>query len=297
MTGIKKSKYNHPTGFDVFLYIFMALLALITAFPFYYMVIVSFSNYTALHSQALYIWPTVFDTSSYRLVFTNNSFWSSVNTTLFITIIGTVLGVLFSVAAAYPLSKKEIPGNKLMFNIMIFTMFFSGGMIPGYLVVQQLGLGDSVWSMILPCLLGPFNIILIKNYMEDLPASIEESAKIDGANDMTILFKIVLPMSTPIIATIALFFAVSYWNSYYLGMLHIISKTKYPLQLLLREILLDTTTSMTGMGAALAAENKKVYSQALQMATVTIATIPILVVYPFVQKYFTKGIMLGGVKG
>ena len=293
----KKRKLNPVTGFDVFLYIFMGFLALITAFPFYYMVIVSFSNYAALHSQSLYLWPAVWDISSYRLVFGNNAFWSSVGTTLFITVAGTFLGVIFSVAAAYPLSKKYVPGSKFLFNLMIFTMFFGGGMIPSYLVVQQLGLGDSIWSMILPCLLGPFNVILIKNFIEELPASIEESAKIDGANDMTILFRIVLPMSTPIIATIALFFAVGYWNSYYLGMMHIISKQKYPLQLVLRGILLDTTSSMTGMGAAVAAENKKIYSQALQMATVTVATVPILVVYPFIQKYFTKGIMLGGVKG
>ena len=290
-------KLNHYTGFDVFLVVLMGLLALITAFPFYYMVIVSFGTYESIHSQTLYLWPSVFDTAAYKIVFENKLFWSSVRTTVFVTVVGTFLGVICSVAAAYPLSKKDLPGGKFFFNMMLFTMFFSGGLIPGDLVVQQVGLGDSIWCMILPVLVGQFNIILIKNYVEDLPASIEESARIDGANDMVILFKIILPMSTPIIATVALFIAVDRWNEYWFAMLHIIDKAKQPLQLLLRNVLMDTTHAMTGAAAAIASQERKVYDQSLQMAIVTIATVPILLVYPFVQKYFTKGIMLGGVKG
>ena len=290
-------KLNHYTGFDVFLVILMGLLALITAFPFYYMVIVSFGTYESIHSQTLYLWPSVFDTAAYKIVFENKLFWSSVRTTVFVTVVGTFLGVICSVAAAYPLSKKDLPGGKFFFNMMLFTMFFSGGLIPGYLVVQQVGLGDSIWCMILPVLVGQFNIILIKNYVEDLPASIEESARIDGANDMVILFKIILPMSTPIIATVALFIAVDRWNEYWFAMLHIIDKAKQPLQLLLRNVLMDTTHAMTGAAAANASKERKVYDQSLQIAIVTSATVPILLVYPFVQKYFTKGIMLGGVKG
>lgn len=293
----KTKKLNHYTGFDVFLVILMGLLALITAFPFYYMVIVSFGTYESIHSQTLYLWPSVFDTAAYKIVFDNKLFWSSVQTTVFVTVVGTFLGVICSVAAAYPLSKKDLPGGKFFFNMMLFTMFFSGGLIPGYLVVQQVGLGDSVWCMILPVLVGQFNVILIKNYVEDLPASIEESARIDGANDMVILFKIILPMSTPIIATVALIIAVDRWNEYWFAMLHIIDKSKQPLQLLLRNVLMDTTHAMTGAAAAIASQERKVYDQSLQMAIVTIATVPILLVYPFVQKYFTKGIMLGGVKG
>lgn len=293
----KKKKLNHYTGFDYFLIVFMGLLALITAFPFYYMLIVSFGTYEDIHAQSIYLWPTVFDTSAYELVIGNAQFWSSVRNTLFVTVVGTALSVVIMVAAAYPLTKKTLFGGKFFFNMLIFTMFFGGGMIPGYLVVEQLGLGNSIWCMIFPCLIGPFNIILIKNYIEDLPLAIEESAKIDGANDMVILFKIILPMSTPIIATVALFVAVGNWNSYWMAMLHINKPNLYPLQLLLRNMLLNTTNSMTGVKAAIIAQEKSVYDLSLQMATVTVATVPILVVYPFVQKYFTKGIMLGGVKG
>lgn len=297
MAKIKESKLNRTTGFDVFLYIFMGLLALLTFFPFYYMVIISFANYSALHSQAVYILPTVFDTSSYDMMFNNKAFGSSFFVTVFVTIVDTILGVIVSVAAAYPLSKSDLPGRKLLFNIMIFTMFFSGGMIPGYLVIEELGMHDSIWCMVWPCLVSQFNVILIKNYFEDLPASIEESAKIDGANDLTILFRIILPMSTPIIATIALFVAVGTWNSYWQAMLHIMDNYKFPLQLTLRNMLMSSVNSLPGAAQQFASQNKKIYSLSFQMASVTVATIPILLVYPFVQKYFTKGIMLGGVKG
>jgi len=297
MAKMKSSKLNHATGFDVFLYIFMGLLAVLTFFPFYYMVIISFANYAALHAQSVYILPTVFDTSSYDMMFSNAAFGSSFMVTVFVTLVDTVLSVIISVAAAYPLSKPGLPGRGLMFNIMLFTMFFSGGMIPGYLIIEQLGMHDSIWCMVWPCLVSQFNVILIKNYFEDLPASIEESAKIDGANDLTILFRIVLPMSTPIIATIALFVAVGTWNSYWQAMLHIMDNFKFPLQLTLRNMLMSSVNSLPGAAQQFASQNKKIYSLSFQMASVTIATVPILMVYPFVQKYFTKGIMLGGVKG
>lgn len=293
----KHSEYNKVTLFDVFLYIFMGILALITFFPFYYMLIVSFANYDAVHSQALYWYPTVVDTSWYDLIFHNKNLWSSIGTTVYVTIVTTVLGVIISVAAAYPLSKEYVPGRKFMFNFLIFTMFFGGGIIPFYLTCVQFGLQNNTWVMILPSLVGPFNIILIKNFFDDLPVSIEESAKVDGANDLVILFRIVLPMSTPIFATIALFIAVGKWNDYYTAMLLIRDKFQYPLQLLLREMLLDTTKNMSGMAAQIASQEKTTYELGLKMATVAVATIPIFCVYPFVQKYFTKGILLGGVKG
>lgn len=297
MAKTKANKLNHATGFDVFLYIFMGLLALICFFPFYYMIIISFADYTALHAQTVYIVPTVFDTASYEMMFSNKAFGSSFMVTIFVTVVDTILGVIISVGAAYPLSKADLPGRKLMFNIMLFTMFFSGGMIPGYLVVENLGMHDSIWCMVWPCLVSQFNVILIKNYFEDLPASIEESAKIDGANDMTILFRIVLPMSTPIIATIALFVAVGTWNSYWQAMLHIMDNFKLPLQMTLRNMLMSSVNTLPGAAQQFATQNKQIYTLSFQMASVTIATIPILLVYPFVQKYFTKGIMLGGVKG
>ena len=176
-------------------------------------------------------------------------------------------------------------------------MFFGGGLIPSYLIVKDLGLIDSIWSMIWPSLTGTFNIILLKNFFEELPPSLEESAKIDGANEIVILFKIVIPMSMPVIATISLFLAVGHWNEYFSGILYIVDQNKYPLQLVLRGVLLDAATNLSGAAAQIASQDKPFYAITLQMAIAAIATIPIVVVYPFIQKYFTAGIMLGAVKG
>ncbi len=291
------SKLNTIRPFDIVLYVIMTLLAIIMAFPFYYMLIVSVGTYDSINAARMYLYPTVLDWSSYKLIFTTSTFLSSVFVTLFITIVGTAIGIVVSVAGAYPMSKKDLPGNKLMFYMIIITMFFGGGMIPTYLVVQKVGLIDSIWSMIWPCLTSAFNIILLKNFFEELPPALEESAKIDGANDMVILFKIVIPMSMPVIATICLFLAVGHWNEYFNGMLYLVDQSKYPLQLVLRGVLLDAATNLSGAAAQIATSENQFYAITLQMAIAAVATIPIVVVYPFVQKYFTAGIMLGAVKG
>ena len=184
----EKSKLNQVRVFDVVLYIIMGLLAFIMAFPFYYMLIVSVGTYESINSGIMYLYPTVIDWSSYKLIFTTSTFLSSIGVTLFITIVGTAIGIAVSVAGAYPLAKKDIPGKKLLFAVVIIPMFFGGGLIPTYLIVKDIGLINSIWSMIWPALTGSFNIILLKNFFEELPPSLEESAKIDGANDISIIF-------------------------------------------------------------------------------------------------------------
>ena len=284
-------------AFDVVLYLICAVLLILILYPLWFIVIASFSDPSAVAGGHVWFVPVGFTLDGYEELLNQPNVWVGYRNTILYTVVGTLVGLAVNIPAAYALSRRDLWGRKALMGLFVFTMFFSGGLIPGYLVVQQVGLGDSIWCMILPVLVGQFNIILIKNYVEDLPASIEESARIDGANDMVILFKIILPMSTPIIATVALFIAVDRWNEYWFAMLHIIDKAKQPLQLLLRNVLMDTTHAMTGAAAAIASQERKVYDQSLQMAIVTIATVPILLVYPFVQKYFTKGIMLGGVKG
>jgi putative aldouronate transport system permease protein len=294
----KRARYNKIKVFDVLLYIFMIIWAFITAFPFYNMIITSFANYEAVQSQAIYLWPSTIDLTAYKMVFEAKNFISAMGVSLFITVVGTALGIVISIAGAYPMSKKNVPGNRIMFYIVIITMFFSGGMIPTYLIVAQtLNLKDNIWALILPSLTGAFNVILLKNFFEELPAELEESAKIDGANDFVILFKIVIPMSTPVIATICLFLAVGKWNEYMNAILYIMDEYKKPLQLVLRNVLNNASNTLSGVAQAKASQEKPFYNLSLQMAIVTIATIPILLVYPFVQKYFTAGIMLGAVKG
>lgn len=284
-------------GFDVVNYFLMAILALIAIFPLYYVVLISFADYASVRKQLIYILPTTINFESYKLVFKGEMFLNSFFVSIFITVTGTLLSMVVSTAAAYALSKKFVPGSRIMFNIILIPMFFTGGLIPYYLMIKNIGFIDKIWVLIIPGAINSFYLILLKNFFEDLPASLEESAKIDGANDLYILYKIVLPTSAPVIATISLFYAVDKWNDYYTALLYISNRKLYPLQLVLREAILDFSQIMASpIGAEIARNNRATYTQALQMAIITITTIPILCVYPFLQKHFTKGILFGAVK-
>ena len=289
-----KKKKN---GFDIFNFLLMTILTLITIFPFYYVLLISVANYADVQKQLVYIFPTSINFSAYKLVFSEKMFLNAFFVSTFITVVGTTLSIIFSTAAAYTLSKKAVPGQKGMFTFILIPMFFSGGLIPYYLTIKNVGLIDTIWVLIIPGLISSFYLILLKNFFEDLPASIEESAKIDGANDLYVLYKIVLPTSAPVIATISLFYAVDKWNEYFAALLFISNRNLYPLQLVLREVILDFTQIMaSAMGAQIARSHSAPYTQALQMAIITVSTIPIFCVYPFLQKHFTKGIMFGAVK-
>jgi putative aldouronate transport system permease protein len=288
---------RRATGFDRFNILFMAILSLITLFPLYYVVLISFADYAAVQKQLIYILPTSFNLDAYRLIFGEKLFLNSFLVSVFVTITGTLLSMLCSVAAAYTLSKPTVPGHKLMFGFILVPMFFSGGLIPYYLTIRNLGLIDRIWVLIIPGAVSSFYLILLRNFFQELPASLEESAKIDGANDLFILWRIVVPTSAPVIATISLFYAVDKWNDYYTALLFISTRMLLPLQLVLREAILDVQQIMaTSIGASIARNNRPTYTQALQMAIITVSTIPIFCVYPFLQKHFTKGIMLGAIK-
>lgn len=283
--------------FDVVNYIFMVVFGFVALFPIYYVILISFADYTAVKSQLIYIIPTTIDLEAYRLAMKGDMFVNSFFVSVFVTIAGTVYSMLVSTAAAYALSKQKLVLSRFMFYVIIVPMFFGGGLIPYYLLIKDLHLIDSIWVMILPAGAAPFYLILLRNFFQELPASIEESAKIDGANDLFILYKIILPMSAPAIATISLFYAVDKWNDYYTALLFISDKKLFPLQLVLREAILDFGQIMASpIGAEIAAKNSAQYSEALKMAIITIATVPIVCVYPFLQKHFTKGIMFGAVK-
>jgi len=248
-------------------------------------------------SRIIYILPTSISFESYKLILQEKLVHSAFFVSVFITVVGTLVSMSLSTAAAYTLSKKDMPGNKILFTMILIPMFFSGGLIPYYLTVQKVGLINKIWVMIIPHAINTFYLILLKNFFRELPPSIEESAKIDGANDIYILYKIVLPMSAPVIATVSLFYSVDKWNEYYTALLFISNRKLYPLQLVLREIIMNFTQLMaSSIGAAIVDSQKTIYSQSLQMAVIVVATVPILLVYPFLQKHFTKGIMLGAVK-
>jgi putative aldouronate transport system permease protein len=286
------------TFFDVFNSAFMVLMGLVTIFPFYYVLIISLSDYASVQRQLIYIFPTNINLESYAVVFKDGNITRAFFVSVFVTVVGTAYSMVITALAAYTLSKKNIPFNKLIFAIVIIPMFFSGGLIPYYLTIKAVGLMGNLLVLIIPSAITTFYLILMKNSFDDVPPSIEESAKIDGANDFTVFFKIVLPTSGPVIATIALFYAVDKWNAYYEAMLFLSRNRKLlPLQAVLRDVIQNFNMFIAGgIGAAIAQQNQVVYQRSLQMAVIVVATIPILCVYPFLQKHFTKGIMLGAVK-
>ena len=300
MPGTKRRGllYNRKNGFDIFNYIFMAVFALITIFPIYYVLIVSFATQSDIQKHLIYILPYSIDFRAYALVFKEKTFYNAFLISVIITSAGTFLSMLTSTAAAFVLSKKHVPGGKIMFAIILIPLFFSGGLIPFYMTMRTLHLVNNILVLVLPALMNTFYLILLKNFFEDIPASIEESAKIDGANDLHVLYKIVLPMSAPVIATISLFYAVEKWNDYFTALMFISSKNLKPLQLVLREVLLDFQQIMgSSIGQAIASNSgKAVYTKSLQMAIIVVSTVPIFIIYPFLQKHFTKGLNMGAVK-
>ncbi len=275
-----------------FIVISFSLLCLI---PFWYVLVYSLEPYSLYLKQPEIPWPTEISWTSYHLVLKYGLIWSGYRNTAFLVFVGTPLTMGLMVMTAYPLTKKELKGRNLILTLWVITMYFSGGMIPSYILVcRTLGLKNSLWSLILPGLCGCYNLILMKNYMNGLPGSIEEAALIDGANDVQVLCRIVLPLCMPILATLGLFTIVGYWNSYFNSILYIYKPDKYPLQRVLREFIATDMIDEVNQGVTDVTEQANNFTA--KMAIIMIATLPIMCVYPFLQKYFMSGLVLGGVK-
>ena len=282
--------------FDVCNVIFFILLCFIMLYPLYYIAIVSISDGQAVLTGNISFLPVNVTFSSYQLVFQEQDIFISYRNTIFYTVAGTLINLAMTVLCAYPLAQPNLPGKKFVMKFVVFTMFFSGGMIPLYLVIKQLNILNTVWSMLLPSAISTFNMIVMRTFFMGLPHSLWESANLDGANEFQILWKIILPLSKPIIATMVLFYAVGHWNAYFDAMLYLSKKQLYPLQIILRNLVIsgqiDSATTASGGGGDFLAIDTTV-----KYATVMVATVPILLVYPFVQKYFVKGVMVGSLKG
>lgn len=282
--------------FDVILYLVFGLIALITIYPFYNVLIVSLANTLASATYSPYLYPHVFDLTGYKTIMSDTYFYRSLGTTLFVTIVGTTLNMVFSVTAAYVLSRKRLIGRKFFLSAILFTMLFSGGLIPTYLVVSGLGLDNSIWSMIFPSMISTYYLIIMKNYFVSLPGSLEEAARIDGANEFVVMTRIFIPISKPFMATFLLFYAVERWNEWWNAYLYISDKNIKPLQIYLRDVLVNFNSQLATQAQSMMSSHNKVFVQSIQMATIIITMLPILCVYPFVQKYFVKGVLVGSVK-
>ncbi|KUP32001.1 carbohydrate ABC transporter permease [Bacillus halotolerans] len=288
--------HNTKAGrvFDVCNILFLGGVGAITILPFLYIIAGSFATEAELAQRSFFIFPKTFTLDAYRYVFSTPTFIRSMGVSIFITVAGTAVQLFFTFTMAYPLAKRHVKGRNLLLNLVIFSMLFSGGMIPTYLVVKSLGLLDSYWALILPMAINPFNLIIIKNFFQQLPRELEESAKIDGCSEIGVFWRIALPLSKPVIATFALFYAVGIWNDFFHALLYINDSAKWPLQMVLRQVtILSDLTATNGETM----QNTIPPEQGIKLAVIVIATIPILAVYPFLQKHFAKGMLIGSVKG
>ena len=282
-------------SFDVVNTVLLLLIVVVTIYPFLYVLFASFSDPARFASHTgLLLRPLGFETQSYKAVFENQNIFTGYKNTLFYVVVGTAVSMLITTLSAYVLSRKGYRLKRPLTFMAVFTMFFSGGLIPFYLQVNSLGLADTRWALIFPAAMSTYNMIVMRTAFSNVPESLEESARIDGAQDFTILFRIVLPLSLPTVAIMILFYGVSKWNAWFYAMVFLRGRSLYPLQLILREILILSSTSdmVTDMYV-----NKDLFSETIKYATIIVATVPILCVYPFIQKYFVKGIMIGAVKG
>lgn len=294
---VRKERFSKVSAFDVILLVVLGAMALITLYPFYQVLIISVSNTVAYAQHPMYILPYAFDLTGYQTIFNDPSFYSALGVTIFVTVVGTTVNMVLSVSGAYVLSRKTLVGRNFFLGLILFTMLFNGGVIPTYLVVMDLGLVNNIWVMILPAAISTYYLIIMKNYFVSLPPSLLEAAKLDGANELTILVRIIIPISMPFMATFFLFYAVERWNEWYQAYLYINQTAIEPLQIYLRNVLISMSNNLSSIARQMMqTHTQKVSSQAIQMATIVVTTVPILCVYPFVQKHFVKGVMIGGIK-
>ncbi|MCI9625440.1 MAG: carbohydrate ABC transporter permease [Clostridia bacterium] len=282
--------------FEIVNIIILTLLGLIALYPLWHVLMASISSGDGLarHTGAMFV-PAGFSLKAYRLVLETPMVLKGYGNTLYVLVFGLAMSMTMTILGAFALSRKGLYGRKVILLFIIFTMYFSGGMIPFYFTVKNVGLADTRWALIVPTCVNTFNFIIMRTGFEAIPVSLEESAKIDGANDFVVLWKIILPLAKPIIAVIVLYYAVGIWNSWFNAMLFLRNRELYPLQLVLREILIQNDTAAMTMGGGDA--DTGMLNEVLKYATICVATIPILVIYPFLQKYFAKGVMVGAVKG
>ncbi len=306
LNGKKVNIHAGPVGvyrttgsiiFDALNYLIVGLVALTTVLPIIYIIFNSFATEFELETRPMFIIPQIWSVDAYKYIFASNKIIRSFGNSIFITVCGTAINLFCTVTLAYPLSKKFIRGRNFFLNMVIFSMFFSGGMIPGYIVVSSwLGMRGTYWAILLPGAISAYNMMIVKNFFQGIPAELEESASLDGCNDLMTLVRIVLPLSAPVLATFGLFYAVGHWNSYFSAMIYLTDDKMYPLQLILRNIIV-TAEAAAGDMSLMDPNFVEPPKQSIKMAVIVVATVPIMCVYPFLQKYFVKGVMVGALKG
>jgi len=290
-------KLNSDTTGDWFLRAIMILIIFVALYPIWYTVVISFNDSSDAMRGGIYWWPRKFSFESYKTVFQDKTIMQAFLVTVCRTVLGTLSSVFFTAMVGFAFSKTQIMGHKIYMILGTITMFFGGGLIPYFILIKNIGLYDNFLVYIIPSLFNFYNMIIFMTYFRDMPAGLEESAKLDGANDFLIFVRIILPLSTPVVATIALFNGVGHWNDYFTGVMYINKSVLQPIQTYLYRVVASASASksVVSMPAGIAAQ--QVSSTSVRLATMVVTTFPIVCVYPFLQKYFVKGFMVGSIKG
>lgn len=301
LTGIRETRQD-----KIFLtlnYIYVTIAFLLVAYPLVYMISASISNPKEVASGAMWLFPKDITFEGYERVLQDQRIWSGYANTILYTVVGTAVNLAFTIPAAYALSRRDLVGRGFFMGVFMFTMFFGGGLVPSYLLIKELGMINSMWALILPSAASVWNIIVSRTFFQGtIPSELQEAAQIDGCSNFKLFFKIVLPLSMPIIAVMALFYGVGHWNSYFSAMIYLNDSAKYPLQLVLRQILVLQEMSAQGSGmmdgsSASALNNKAEVAALVRYAVIIVSTLPVIIIYPFLQRYFVQGVMIGSVKG
>lgn len=291
-------KSGSDLAFDIFNYILLSVVLLVVLYPLYFILIASVSDPDAINTGRVLFWPVGFNTLGYEKIFADAKIWTAYGNTIFYTIVGTIINIVLTMMFAYPLSRKEFCGRKFLTFFMMFTMYFQGGLVPTYLLMQGLQLYDTPWVMVLLPALNVFNVIIARtNIQNNIPEELYEAASLDGCSHMRYLFKIVFPLSRTIIAVLVLYYGVAHWNEFMNGLIYLRDEGLYPLQLVLRSILVQNQASASMMGDIDSMIAQQKAAELIKYGLIIVSTVPILAVYPFLQKYFEKGVMVGSVKG
>lgn len=283
--------------FDIAVYFLSAMILVLVLYPLLFVVSASFSSPDQVLNGNVVLWPKGLTLEPYRKVFENQAIWTGYRNTVLYTVLGTLVNIIMTVMAAYPLSRKDLPLRNLLMLLIVFTMYFTGGMIPTYLLVRDLHMDNTIWAMILPVAIATYNLIVMRTFFQtNIPDELYESAMLDGCSNIRMLFSIVLPLSKAILAVMALFYSVAHWNAYFNALIYLRNERLYPLQLILREILILNQSEEMGTNNAGMAE-KVLMAESIKYSVIIVSSLPVLFFYPFLQRYFVKGVMVGAIKG
>lgn len=289
--------------FLIFVYVFLAISLLIVLYPLIYIVSASISNPHLVNSDEMWLLPKGITFEGYRTLLGNSSIWRGYLNTIYYTVLGTSINLLVTLPCAYALSREDFYGRRAFTNFMLVTMFLSGGLIPSYLLIRSLGMLNTVWALVIPGAVSVYNVVVTRTFFQStIPREMEEAAIVDGCSDFRLFMQIVLPLSTPIIAVMALFYGVGHWNSFFNALIYLSDRSMYPLQMILREILIlqdmssNTVSNVTSEMANML-YSKQQLAQVIKYGVMIVSSLPVIIVYPFLQKYFVKGMMVGSIKG